>query len=142
ARVVEVLEAATGFSFLALIIGYVPALFSTFSEREVAITLLDARAGSPPTALELLRRHGRWNAGEPLVALLREWETWTADLLGGYLSYPLLAYFRSQHEGQSWLAALTVLLDTCSLLVVGVGYAGREIQSEQARLTFGIARHA
>lgn len=141
-RAAVVLEGGLGFTFLALVIAYIPPLFSTFTEREADITLLDARAGSPPTAFELLRRHARWNAGDPLIDLLREWETWTAALLTGYLAYPLLAYFRSQHQGQSWLGSVTVILDTCALLVVGVDQQGQRVQAEQARLTFAMARHA
>ena len=142
ARVATVLEGATGFTFLALIIGYIPAIFAGFSRREVAITLLDGRAGSPPSALAVLTRHGRLRSGEPLSGLLRAWETWAADLLQNHLSYPILAYFRSQHEGQSWLAALTMMLDTSALLVVGISHLEQPSDQAQARHTFAIARHA
>ena len=57
ARALTILEAGTGFGFLAVVMGYFPVLYGAFSRREVSIALLDARAGSPPTASELLRRH-------------------------------------------------------------------------------------
>ena len=103
-RALTVVEAGMGFGFLAAVISYLPAiLYQAFSRREVSILLLDARAGSPPTAGELLRRHG--NDMRELEQLLYDWERWSAELLESHLSYPVLAYFRSQHTNQSWLAA-------------------------------------
>ena len=138
ARLLVVLEAGMGFAFLALIIGYVPPLNQSFSRREVGISLLDARAGSPPTAAELLIRHRDTHGMEALQELLHEWELWSAEFLEIHLSYPVLAYFRSQHDNQSWLAALTTILDTTSLVVTGVDGACQR----QAQRTFAMARHA
>jgi ion channel len=137
-RVIEVLESGVGFGFLAIVIGYLPVVYQSFSRREVNISLLDARAGSPPTAAELLRRHSQDHGLEELQRLLYEWERWSADLLESAVSYPVLCYFRSQHDNQSWLAALTTILDTCALTIVGIEGAC----SRQAQLTFAIARHA
>jgi hypothetical protein len=137
-RTLIILEAGTGLGFVALMIGYFPVLYSAFSRREVSISLLDARAGSPPTALELLRRHSFEGGDNALTLLLEEWERWSAELLESHISYPLLCYFRSQHTNQSWLGALTAILDACSLLISGVkGHPAR-----QAQLTFAMARHA
>ena len=138
ARAVTVLEAGTGFGFLAIVIGYLPVIYQAFSRREANISLLDARAGSPPSATELLARHGRDHSIAYLAELLKEWERWSAELLESHLSYPVLVYFRSQHENQSWLAALTTILDTCSLIIVGVE-SGPVWQS---KMTFAMARHA
>lgn len=138
ARVVTVLEAGTGFGFLALVIGYLPVLYQAFSRREVSISLLDARAGSPPTAAELLRRCGRDGGADAVGRFLGDWERWSAELLESHLSYPVLAFYRSQHEHQSWVASLTMILDACALLIAGAeGAAARP-----ARLTFAMARHA
>jgi len=137
-RLLAVAEAGIGFLFLALIIGYVPIIYQAFSRREVEISLLDARAGSPPSATELLRRHYRNQQVEELVRYLCEWERWCAELLESHLSYPVLTYYRSQHERQSWLAALTTILDTSSLFIVG--FEG--ITAPTVRFTFAIARHA
>ncbi len=136
-RAFTVVESGLGFGFLALVIGYLPALNQSFSRREVNITLLDARAGSPPTAFEMIRRHGRDRGMETLGQLLRDWERWSAELLESHLSYPVLAYFRSQHDNHSWLAALSAILDTSALAVAGLDEACRR----QAELTFAIARH-
>jgi hypothetical protein len=138
ARALTILEAGTGFGFLAVVMGYFPVLYGAFSRREVSIALLDARAGSPPTAAELLRRHSYKGAENALSLLLVEWERWSAELLESHISYPLLCYFRSQHTNQSWISALTSILDTSALLIAGV--QGHE--ARQAQLTFAIARHA
>ncbi|KAA6464902.1 two pore domain potassium channel family protein [Acidobacteria bacterium AB60] len=138
ARWIMVVEAGTGFGFLAVIMGYFPVLYGAFSRREVSISLLDARAGSPPTASELLRRHAHPDAAEALSILLTEWERWSAELLESHISFPLLCYFRSQHTNQSWISALTCILDTSALLIAGV--QGHE--ARQAQLTFAMARHA
>jgi hypothetical protein len=136
ARALSVLEAGLGYVFLAVIISYLPVLYQAFSRREITIALLDARGGSPPSAGELLRRLGE--AGSRPCPFLVEWERWAAELLESHLSFPMLSYYRSQHENQSWLAALTTILDTAALLLAGGGGSDRY----QARLTFAIARHA
>ncbi len=138
ARVLTVAEGGTGFGFLAIVIGYLPVIYQAFSRREVNISLLDARAGSPPSAAELLRRHSHDHQLESLQQLLHDWERWSAELLESHLSYPVLAYFRSQHNNQSWLSALTTMLDTCALVIAGVEGACQR----QAELTFAMARHA
>jgi Ion channel len=137
-RIMTVIEAGTGLGLLAVVIGYLPVLYQSFSRREVSISLLDARAGSPSSATELLRRHASSGNLEELGRLLREWELWAAELLESHLSYPVLSFFRSQHDNQSWLAALTTVLDTCALVIVGVDGTS----AWQARLTFAMARHA
>jgi len=137
-RFLAIAEAGMGFGFLALIIGYVPVIYQAFSRREAEITLLDARAGSPPSASELLRRHYRDQHTEELIQFLRDWERWGSELLESHLSYPVLTYYRSQHERQSWLGALTTILDTCALLLVGL----EGISTPTIRFTFAIARHA
>ena len=138
AKVLTVIEAGIGFAFLAVVIGYFPVIYQAFSRRELMISLLDARAGSPPTAGELLWRF-RWDrTGEALAELLAEWERWAAEVLESHLSYPALAYFRSQHYNQSWLGALTTVLDASALVMAGLeGMCAR-----QAELTFAMARHA
>jgi hypothetical protein len=140
ARFVTVVEAGLGFGFLALVIGYLPVLYQSFSRREVTISLLDARAGSPPTAFELLHRHAGTGAHgmDAVTEVLHDWERWSAELMESHLSYPVLAYFRSQHDNQSWIGSLTVILDVCALAIVGL----EGMCQYQARMTFAIARHA
>ncbi|SPF33388.1 Ion transport 2 domain protein [Syntrophobacter sp. SbD1] len=136
-RLLSVLEAGTGLGFLAIVIGYLPGLNQSFSRREVNISLLDARAGSPPTAAEMLHRHNDDQGMESIRQTLHEWERWSAELLESHLSYPVLAYFRSQHDNQSWLAALAAMLDISAFVMVGIEGAC----VRQAQLTFAMARH-
>lgn len=137
-RIIAVLEAGLGFGFLALVVGYLPALNQAFSRREVNVSMLDARAGSPSSAVEMLRRHGRDKDLAESRQFLNDWERWSADLLESHLSYPVLCYFRSQHEHQSWVAALTTILDTCALVITSI----EGVPPRQAQLTFAMARHA
>ncbi len=138
ARLITVLESGTGFGFLAIVISYLPVLYGAFSRREATISLLDARAGSPPTAAELLRRHVKGQNLDSLGRFLRDWEVWSAELMESHLSFPVLCYFRSQHDNQSWLAALSAILDTCALLIS----CSESALQWQAQLTFAISRHA
>jgi hypothetical protein len=143
ARLLSVLEAGMGFAFLGVVIGYIPVVYTGFSKREIQISMLDARAGSPPTAVELLVRlagtsdHPALEQGV-LDEVLRDWERWAAELLESQLSYPVLTFFRSQHSNQSWVGALATMLDTTSLILAGI----EGVHPGQARLTFAMARHA
>src|SRR5215467_13288784 len=143
ARALSVFEAGMDFAFLGVVIGYIPVVYSAFSRREIQISMLDARAGSPPSAAELLiRLAGRTEdpgvEQSVLDEVLRDWERWSAELLESQISYPVLAFFRSQHSNQSWLAALTTMLDVTSLVLTGI----EGVHPGQARLTFAMARHA
>jgi hypothetical protein len=138
ARTLTIIEAGTGFAYLAVVLSYLPVLYNAFSRREVRITMLDEWAGSPPSAAVALRRNAESDHHTAITSLLREWEVASAELLESHLSYPVLAYFRSQHDNQSWLGSLTAMLDTCALVVAGV----EGVPTFQARLTFAIARHA
>jgi Ion channel len=138
ARALSVMEAGMGFAFLGVVVGYLPVIYGSFATREVEISLLDARAGSPPSATEFLGRLGCCPDQTVLDDIFRDWERWCADLLSSHISYPVLVFFRSQHGNQSWLSALTVMLDVTSLVMTGVD----GIHQDQAKLTFAMARHA
>jgi hypothetical protein len=143
ARALSVLEAGLGFAFLGVVIGYLPVVYASFSRREIQISMLDARAGSPPTAVELLVRLAGTSENPAieqtvLDEVLRDWERWAGELLESGISYPVLSFFRSQHSNQSWLGALMTMLDVTSLVIAGI----EGIHPGQARLTFAMARHA
>jgi hypothetical protein len=138
ARLAAVVEAGTGLGFIAAVIGYLPVLYQLFSRREAHVIQLDVRAGSPPTAATMLRRHAESDGPGKLDDLLREWETWGAELIESHLTYPMLVYYRSQHDNQSWLAALTAIMDVCALILVGL----EDFSALQARMTFTMARQA
>jgi len=137
-RLLAVFEAGMGFAFLGVVIGYLPTIYTAFSRREIEISLLDARAGSPPSAAELLTRAANTSDTASLDVLFHAWERWAAEVLESHLSYPVLSFYRSQHSNQSWLSALTVVLDATALVMAGID----DVNNEQARRTFKIARHA
>jgi hypothetical protein len=143
ARALSVVEAGMGFAFLGVVIGYLPVVYASFSRREIQISMLDARAGSPPTATELLVRLAG-TTENPVIdqvvldGCLRDWERWSAELLESHISYPVLSFFRSQHSNESWLGALLTMLDVTSLIITGI----EGVHPGQARLTFAMARHA
>lgn len=137
-RALAVIESGMGFAFLAAVIGYFPVLYQAFSQREVVISLLDARAGSPPSGGQVLLRLAQSGHMEGVDTFLKEWERWSAELLESHLSFPVLSYYRSQHDNQSWLAALATMLDTSAMLLV----VTQDINIYQAQLTFAMARHA
>ena len=136
ARALSVIEAGCGIGIIAVVIGYLPVLYQLFSRREAHVIQLDARAGSPPTATTMLSRHAEASGLDKLDDLLREWEIWGSELLESHLSYPMLVYYRSQHDNQSWLAAISAIMDCCALILAGV----EDMQPLQARMTFAMAR--
>ena len=137
-RFALVVESGLGLGLVALVIGYLPTLYQAFSRRETEISLLDARAGSPPSATELLYRSAQGGSLERLDKLLADWERWCAEILESHISYPVLCYFRSQHANQSWITALTAILDACALCLACLEHKA----ASQAHLTFAMAHHA
>ena len=137
-RILAIVESGAGLAFITVTISYLPVLYQLFSRRESRVIQLDARAGSPPTASALLCRHSDFEAMPELGDLLKEWEQWCSELVESHLSYPMLSYYRSQHDNQSWLAALTAILDACALLLTG--FSG--VRTFQARITFATGRLA
>jgi hypothetical protein len=137
-KLLAVLEAGTGLGFIAIVIGYLPVLYQLFARREAKVIMLDATAGSPPSAVTLLVRHAVGQSLPELEDLLHEWQQWCAELMESQLSYPMLAFYRSQHDNQSWLAALTTIMDSCALLMVGF----KGVRTFRARLAFSTARQA
>ena len=136
-RVLTVVEGGTGFAFLALLIGYLPIVYQLFARRETNVTLLDQRAGSPPCAAELFRRNVKDGDATELIKLLHDWEILLADMLESHLTYPVLAYFRSQHENQSWVGALAATLDLSAFVLA----CGKTPAVRQAGFTFAVGRH-
>jgi hypothetical protein len=137
ARELTVAEAATGFAFLAIVVAYLPVLYQSFSRREAQLTILDAWAGTPPAAAEVLWRLAGRSELSMLGGFLKDWEFWCSEVLESHISYPTVAFFRSQHQKQSWVSALACLLDLSALVEVGID----GIPRWQAHVTFAIARH-
>jgi hypothetical protein len=131
----SVCEGGLGLAFLGLVVGYLPVLYQSFAKRELVISLLDARAGSPPSAGGLLASMPFEADG--IVQQLEKWESWMAQLLENQISFPMLGYFRSQHSNQAWLTALVAILDYATI----IGTASEGSLRLQADLTAAMGRH-
>jgi Ion channel len=142
-RFCAVAEAATGFGFLAIVIGYVPVLYGAVSRREIGIVMLDSKAGSSPTACELLCRYANAGVLPDLKELLHDWEHEAAEMLESFLAYPMVSYYRSQHDEQSWLQSTTAIMDACVLIdaYLPSEEAWQRSLRFQAKATFALARH-
>jgi hypothetical protein len=142
-RLLAVVEAGTGFVFLASVIGYLPVIYGSIQRREVLITLLDSKASSDPTGFELLRRHSKGGAISLLPGLLEKYEQWGSELLEAALSYPIVAFYRSQHDDQNWLRTATAIMDACALIMSNCESDSQEgkLLRFQAKATFASMRH-
>jgi hypothetical protein len=126
-RMLTLLETLTGIVTIALMISYLPALYGAYSRREARLLTLDDPQGGRITPVRVIALAAPGGDVEMLYRSLGEWQFWTADLLESHVSFPMLALFRSQHPGQSWVTALGVVTDAATLTSACVeGAANRE----------------
>jgi hypothetical protein len=109
------LEAAIGLILIALLIAYLPTMYTAFSRRERSVTLLEVRAGSPPSAIEMLERYQRLGRLDRLLDVWIEWEQWFAEIEESHTSLAMLVFFRSPNPTRSWVTASGAVLDAASL---------------------------
>ena len=120
ARVFTLVAGASGLAVFALVISLLFTLYNAFERREVLSLGLDARAGSPPSGVALLENYAQLDLLDKLPDLFDQWEEWSAQVLQSHIAYPLLPFFRSSHDGESWIAALGAVLDGATLLMTTV----------------------
>lgn len=108
-------EATIGLLLVALLIAYLPTMYTAFSKREAAVTRLEVRAGSPPSAIEFLTRHQRLQRLNALTEVWRSWEEWFSELEESHTSLAALVFFRSPEAGKSWVTASGAILDAAAL---------------------------
>src|SRR5256714_1923946 len=120
ARVVALAAGATGLVLVALAITLIFSLYASFQRREVLVVTLDSPAGAPPSGVQLLESMGQLKLTDDLPALFLSWEKWAAEVLDSHLAYPLLCFFRSSHDNESWVSALGALLDAATLCLTTV----------------------
>ncbi len=120
ARLVALVAAASGLAIVALLITFLFSLFDSFRRREVHVVTLDARAGVPPSGVTLLETYAHSALLDDLPRTFAEWEVWSAEVLESHLSYPILAYFRSTHDNESWVSALGAVLDAATLVLTTI----------------------
>ncbi|MBL8058001.1 MAG: hypothetical protein JNK29_14950, partial [Anaerolineales bacterium] len=115
-------EAALGLTLAALLISYLPTMYSAFSARETLVNLLETRAGAPPSAVYLFELAYPLGRMDHLVDLWREWEIWFSQLDETHTSLPALAFFRSPQPHHSWITAAGAILDAAALYQSTLGY--------------------
>lgn len=108
-------EAMIGLILIALLIAYLPTMYQAFARREAAVTLLEVRAGSPPSAVQAIARFYRIGRLDDLGSLWPSWEAWFADLEESHTSLAALNFFRSPRPEHSWVTAAGAILDTAAL---------------------------
>ena len=109
-------EAALGLILLALLITYLPTIYAAFSRREAVVTAMEVRAGSPPSAVEMIERYWRLEAFDRLRTLWGNWEMWFIEIEETHTSFPVLVFFRSPQPDHSWVTAGGTILDAASLM--------------------------
>lgn len=108
-------EAMLGLIMVALLIAYLPTMYAAFARREQAVNMLEVRAGTPPSAVEMLQRFRRIHGLDRLGDYWRTWEAWFADIEESHTTLAALVFFRSPRPDLSWITAAGTVLDTAAL---------------------------
>jgi Ion channel len=137
ARGVAIIEGATGLGVVAVVISLLFSLYGSFQRREVLIITLDALAGAPPSGVVLLENSLRNDMVDKLERTFDEWMRWSAEVLESHLAYPILAYFRSSHDNESWISAIGAVLDATVLVLTTV----EDVPRGPARLMYNVGTH-
>jgi hypothetical protein len=138
ARLVSITAAIAGLGLIALAISFIFSLYASFQRREVLVVTLDARAGAPPSGVSLLEASSKFGLKDDLSRIFVEWEKWAAEVLDSHMAYPLLAYFRSSHDNESWISALGAVLDASTLVLTTVV----DVPRGPAQMMYAMGRHA
>jgi len=136
-RLVAVAAGGVGLGIVALTITYLFSLYANFQRREVAVVTLDARAGAPPSGITLLETCAGFDSDIELEQVFESWEVWSAEVLESHLAYPILLFFRSTHDHESWVSAVGAILDATTLLLTTIEGGPRG----QARATRALGSH-
>jgi len=137
ARIVVVASAAVGLGVVALVVTFLFSLFGSYQRREASVVLLQAKAGSPPSAVVVLENLARMDLTDHLPEFLGGWERWEVEVLDSHVAYPLLGYFRSSHDNLSWISALGAVLDTATLITTTI----LDVPRGQAELVIALGNH-
>jgi hypothetical protein len=120
ARLIALIAAANGLGLIALVITLLFTLYGSFQRREVAVVVLEAGAGAPPSGVTLLETYALAGILDDLPGVFREWQSWAAEVLDSHIAYPILAYFRSSHDNDSWISSLGAVMDASTLVLTTV----------------------
>jgi hypothetical protein len=136
-RLVSVLAGLAGLASLSVTTAYLFALFGSFQQRETFVVTVAARAGTPPSGVDLLAIAGYSRTRDDLSRLMIDAQRWAAQVMESHLAYPVLAFFRSSHDDQSWIGTLGTLLDAATLMMTTL-----DVNDGQARILYNVGRHA
>ncbi|GAC1314996.1 MAG: hypothetical protein NVSMB2_05470 [Chloroflexota bacterium] len=127
ARLITLVAAANGLGLFALVITLLFTLYGSFQRREVAVVVLEAGAGAPPSGVTLLETYALGGIVDELPSVFADWQAWAAEVLDSHLAYPVLAYFRSSHDNDSWISSLGAVMDAATLVLTTIedGPTGR-----------------
>ena len=120
ARLIALVAAASGLGLFALVITFLFTLYGSFQRREVAVVVLEAGAGAPPSGVTLLETYALAGILDDLPGVFRDWQSWAAEVLDSHLAYPILAYFRSSHDNDSWISSLGAVMDAATLVLTTI----------------------
>jgi hypothetical protein len=120
ARFTALAAGASGLALFALLITFLFSLYGSFQRREVAVVVLEAAAGAPPSGVTLLETYARAGILDDLPRVFRDWQAWSAEVLDSHLAYPILAYFRSSHDNDSWISSLGAVMDASTLVLTTI----------------------
>ncbi|HVA29295.1 MAG TPA: potassium channel family protein [Candidatus Baltobacteraceae bacterium] len=136
-RLIALAAGASGFGVISTTTAYLFAIFGAFQAREQFVVTLGARAGSPPSGVGFLEIAQLTKTTGSLSPIMRDAQQWAATLMETHLAYPILAYFRSSHDYESWVGTLGTLLDASTILLsTVVDFDG------EAKVFHTIGRHA
>jgi hypothetical protein len=137
-RLVTFMAGLAGLSFLSILTAFLFAVFGSFQQRETFVVTVAARAGAPPSGVNLLAIAGYSQTNEYLPLLMIDAQRWAAAVMESHLAYPQLAFFRSSHDDQSWVGTLGTLLDAATLIMTTID----GVSEGQARIFYNVGRHA
>src|SRR5205823_6608620 len=117
ARVISLIAAGNGLGLFAMVITLLFTLYGSFQRRERAVVVLEAVASAPPSGVTLLESYAHAGILDDLPRVFETWQSWSADVLDSHLAYPILAYFRSSHDNDSWISSLGAVMDAATLVL-------------------------
>ena len=112
-----IVEAGMGLFLIALLIGYLPTIYSTFRERESVVASVAARAGSPPTGVGMLVHCQYLGGWEAISDAWPRMEAWFAQVGESHRAITLLPFYRSLDADRHWVTAAGSSLDGAALVV-------------------------
>ncbi|HEY6875892.1 MAG TPA: ion channel [Candidatus Dormibacteraeota bacterium] len=138
ARLLIVAESANGVAYAALMITLLFELYGSFRDREEAVVALDALAGAPASAVQLLETAKDKRMDSVLEETFEEWRKWSAMVLESHLAYPLLFYFRSSHDNEAWVNSFAAVMDAATLVLTSIE---DEPSAGKAKLLLTVGNH-